>query len=64
MEADRKSQRDTLDNAWLAALARAAGNDELAERYGDRMMRAWALLRDADVIFDDDDQLHGASGDW
>jgi hypothetical protein len=62
MDADPKPQRDTLDNAWLAALARAAGDVALSERYIDAMMRAWAPLRDVDGSFDG--ELHGASGDW
>jgi hypothetical protein len=63
MDADPRSQRDTLDNAWLAALARAAGDEELSQHYIDSMMRAWAPLRDAEVTFDGE-RLHGASGDW
>jgi hypothetical protein len=63
MDADPKFQRDTLDNAWLAALARAGGDVALSERYIDSMMRAWAPLRDVDGCLDADG-LHGASGDW
>lgn len=63
MDGDPKIQRETLNNAWLAALARAAGDDLLSERYIDSMMRAWAPLRDLDAAFDPE-ALHGASGDW
>jgi hypothetical protein len=52
-------------NAWLSALAAAAGDEELAERFGDSMMRDWLLSRrwvlDA---ADDSDGLHGATGEW
>jgi hypothetical protein len=63
MDADPEIQRETLNNAWLAALARAAGDDALSERYIDSMLRAWAPLRDLDPTFDSE-ALHGASGDW
>jgi hypothetical protein len=63
MKADPKTQRETLDIAWLAALARAGGDQELSERYIDSMMRSWAPLRDLDLCFDGE-RLHGASGDW
>jgi len=65
MDAEIKIERLARVNAFMAALADAAGLKEAAHEYVDRMMRAWALLepRDAEQAFGDD-RLHGASGSW
>lgn len=65
MEAEIKIERLARINAFMAALAAAAGRTEAAHEYVDRMMRAWALLapRDAEQALGDD-RLHGASGSW
>ena len=49
VESDPKVERHARNCAFLAALAEAAGDDELAQSYEDSMMRAWMLLRPLDV---------------
>jgi hypothetical protein len=65
MEAEIKIERLARINAFMAALAAAAGRTDAAHQYADRMMRAWALLepRDGERTLGDD-RLHGASGSW
>jgi hypothetical protein len=65
MDADPKLERLARTNAFMAALAAAAGREEAAQEYVDRMMRAWALLNPGDVeVALGDERLHGASGSW
>jgi hypothetical protein len=62
MDADPKIERHARTNAFMAAMASAAGLEDAAQDYLDRMMRAWALLerRDSEVVFDGG----GESGCW
>jgi hypothetical protein len=64
MDSDPKIEQNALNNAWLASMADAAGLEDAAQDYGDRMMRAWALMkpRNAEIVFDSD-RFHGESGE-
>jgi hypothetical protein len=62
---DRKVERHAAQSAFMAALAAAAGDDELAQRFADSMVRAHLITRplDAEVVYDASG-LHGAAGEW
>ena len=59
MDVEPKLERHVRANAFVAALASAAGQDETAHEYLDRMMRAWALLAPVE-----DAAIFGAAGEW
>jgi len=62
MDADGKVARQAGHAAFVAALALASGEYELAQRLLDSMLRAHLLTRPLDG--EDAGELHGASGEW
>jgi hypothetical protein len=64
MDPDRTVERRGADAAFVAALALALGDQALAERFLDSMLRAHLLTRPRDAEAFDPDALHGASGEW
>jgi len=59
MDVEPKLERHVRANAFVAALAGAAGRQETAHEFLDRMMRAWALLEPVEG-----ERLFGATGEW
>ena len=69
MDAEPPLRHHIANFAFVAGLAHAAGEAELAQRFSDSMVRAHLLSlplvgRDALEIVFDPDRLHGASGEW
>ena len=68
MDLAPKLEQRTANSAFVAALAHAAGNQELAQRFSDSMVRSYLLSRplvgsDLEIVFDAS-RLDGASGEW
>jgi len=69
MDAEPPLRHHVANSAFVAGLAYAAGDDELAQRFSDSMVRAHLLslplvARDALAIVFDANRLRGASGEW